>query len=52
MADKKYIGKTVQLPNAVAAAVEAYRARLEKQLGFPVSASAAIAHAIKRANEK
>ena len=50
--DKKYVGKVVQLPKDVALKVEEYRARLEAELGFPVSTSAAIAHAIKKVSEK
>jgi hypothetical protein len=50
--DKKYIGKTVMLPKDVATTLDDYRTKLEKQLGFPVSYSQAIAHALKRASEK
>lgn len=50
--DKKYIGKIVQLPKPTAKGVEEYRAKLEKELGFPVSTSQAIAHAVKKASQK
>lgn len=50
--DKKYVGKVVQLPKDVANKLEEYRAKLEKELDFPVSTSAAIAHAVKKASEK
>ena len=50
--DKKYVGKVVQLPKDVAQKVEEYRARLERELGFPVSMSEAIANAVKKACQK
>ena len=50
--DKKYVGKVVQLPKETATRVEEYRKKLEKELGFPVSTSQAIAHAVKKAIDK
>jgi hypothetical protein len=50
--DKKYQGKGIMLPKDVAQKLEEYRARLEEELGFPVSYSQAISHAIKKASEK
>jgi hypothetical protein len=50
--DKKYIGKTVMLPKEAARLLDEYKKRLEKELGFDVSYSQAIAHALKKASEK
>lgn len=40
------------LPKDVAKSLDEYKEKLEKQLGFPVSYSQAIAHALKKASER
>jgi fructose/tagatose bisphosphate aldolase len=46
--DKKYIARNVPFTTEKLEIVEAYRAQLEAELGFKVSISEAIVHAMKR----
>lgn len=47
--DKRYVARNVPLTQEKLDIVEAYRVELERILGFKVSLSDAIAHAIKQA---
>lgn len=49
--DKKYISRAIPVTGDKLDIIEAYRARLEEALGFKVSYSDAIIHAIKTANK-
>ena len=50
--DKKYIARNVPFTTEKLEVVEAYRARLEKELGFKVSISEAVVHAMKRLSDQ
>lgn len=50
--EKKYIARNVPLSHEKLAVIEAYRAELERDLGFKVSLSDAIIHAIKNVNKQ
>lgn len=52
MTDKKYIARTVPLTPDKLAVVEAYRDLIQQQLGFKLSLSDAIAHAVKVAMDE
>lgn len=45
--EKKYIARNVPLSHEKLAIIESYRAELERNLGFKVSLSDAIIHAVK-----
>jgi hypothetical protein len=49
--DKKYISRAIPVTGDKLEVIEAYRVRLEEALGFKVSLSDAITHAIKTANK-
>lgn len=49
--DKKYIARAIPVTGDKLEVIEAYRVRLEEALGFKVSLSDAIIHAIKTANK-
>jgi len=49
--DKKYIARNVPLSPEKLEIIEAYRKQLEDSLGFKVSISDAVVHAIKQLNE-
>jgi ribonuclease HI len=50
--DKKYIARNVPLTQDKYEALQVYRDALEEALGFRVSLSEAVAHAVKTANER
>jgi hypothetical protein len=50
--EKKYIARNVPLSHEKLAVLEAYRAELESSLGFKVSLSDAIIHAVKALKTK
>jgi len=49
--EKKYIARNIPFTPEKLALLETYRARLEKELGFKVSFSDAVTHALKRLAE-
>jgi len=49
--EKKYIARNIPFTPEKLELLEAYRARLEKELGFKVSFSDAVTHALKRLAE-
>ncbi len=49
--DKKYISRAIPVNADKLEVIEAYRVRLEEALGFKVSLSDAIIHAMKVANK-
>lgn len=49
--DKKYIARNVPLTQDKYESLQAYRDALEETLGFRVSLSEAVAHAVKTAND-
>jgi hypothetical protein len=49
--DKKYISRAIPVTGDKLEVIEEYRVRLEEALGFKVSLSDAITHAIKTANK-
>lgn len=49
--DKKYISRAIPVTAEKHKVIEEYRVRLEEALGFKVSLSDAITHAIKAANK-
>ena len=50
MMDKKYISRAIPVNAEKLETLEAYRVRLEEALGFRISLSDAIVHAVKTAN--
>ena len=50
--DKKYQGKAIVLPKDAARLLDEYKKRLEEEIGFEISYSQAIVHALKKAGQK
>ena len=49
--DKKYVARNIPFTPEKLALLESYRARLERELGFRVSFSDAVVHALKKLAE-